>query len=143
MIIISRCPYRISLLGGGSDLDWFVKDNSYGLTLGYALSQYTYTVINKLQSSSKRGILNYSSREEYIDIKDTLRYFNYIYDNAPRTILDNYPIQMGEKNRTIGLVVNSNNNIDVSDFTDYLFATIRLVIFFDLFSLFNIKLIIL
>ena len=70
MIIISRCPYRISLLGGGSDLDWFVKDNSYGLTLGYALSQYTYTVINKLPSSSKRGILNYSSREEYTDIND-------------------------------------------------------------------------
>tara|TARA_B100000242_G_C43044806_1_gene487592 strand:- start:381 stop:1376 length:996 start_codon:yes stop_codon:yes gene_type:complete len=70
MIIISRCPYRISLLGGGSDLDWFVKDNSYGLSLGYALSKYTYTVINQLPASSKRGILNYSSREEYTDIND-------------------------------------------------------------------------
>ena len=27
MIIISRCPYRISF-GGGSDLDWFVKENN-------------------------------------------------------------------------------------------------------------------
>ena len=35
MIIISRCPYRISLLGGGSDLDWFVKDNIYGFFFGY------------------------------------------------------------------------------------------------------------
>ena len=70
MIIISRCPYRISLLGGGSDLDWFVKDNLYGLSLGYSLSKYTYTVINELPSTSKRGILNYSSREEYIDIND-------------------------------------------------------------------------
>ena len=70
MIIISRCPYRISLLGGGSDLDWFVKDNVYGLSLGYALSKYTYTVINELPSTSKRGILNYSSREEYSDNND-------------------------------------------------------------------------
>ena len=70
MIIISRSPYRISLLGGGSDLDWFVKDNIYGLSLGYALSKYTYTVINELPSTSKRGILNYSSREEYTENND-------------------------------------------------------------------------
>jgi len=70
MIIISRCPYRISLLGGGSDLDWFVKGNDYGFCLGYSLSKYTYVVINELPSSSKRGILNYSSREEYKDTND-------------------------------------------------------------------------
>ncbi len=70
MIIVSRCPYRISLLGGGSDLDWFVKENNYGISLGYSLSKYTYTVINKLPSSAKRGILNYSSREEYSHVDE-------------------------------------------------------------------------
>lgn len=30
--------------------------------------------------------------ESQINIMNTLRYFNYIYDNAPRSILDNYPI---------------------------------------------------
>jgi len=70
VIIIARCPYRISLLGGGSDLDWFVKGNDYGFCLGYSLSKYTYVVINELPSSSKRGILNYSSREEYTDNND-------------------------------------------------------------------------
>lgn len=30
--------------------------------------------------------------ESQINIMNTLRYFNYIYDNAPRLILDNYPI---------------------------------------------------
>ena len=29
MIFVGKAPYRISLLGGGSDLDWFVKDNNY------------------------------------------------------------------------------------------------------------------
>ncbi len=70
MIVISRCPYRISLLGGGSDLDWFVKENNYGLSLGYSLSKYTYIVINQLPESVKRGILNYSSREEYSNIDE-------------------------------------------------------------------------
>lgn len=70
MIIISRCPYRISLLGGGSDLDWFIRENNYGICVGYSLSKYTYTVINKLPSHSERGILNYSSREEYSNISD-------------------------------------------------------------------------
>ena len=65
MIVVSRCPCRISLLGGGSDLDWFVKENNYGISLGYSLSKYTYTVVNLLPETSKRGILNYSSREEY------------------------------------------------------------------------------
>ena len=75
MIIISRCPYRISLLGGGSDLDWFVKENNYGICLGYSLSKYTYTVINKLPSRAKRGILNYSSREEYSNVNEILKEF--------------------------------------------------------------------
>ncbi len=43
-------------------------------------------------------------------------------------ILDNYPIQEGEKNKTIGLVVASETDIKINDFGDYMFATIRLVV---------------
>ena len=84
MICISRCPYRISLLGGGSDLDWFVEKEGYGISLGYSLSKYSYTVVNKLPKNISRGILNYSSREEYFDadeiahplIRSALKYFS-------------------------------------------------------------------
>jgi len=84
VICISRCPYRISLLGGGSDLDWFVEKEGYGISLGYSLSKYTYTVVNKLPKNISRGILNYSSREEYFDadeiahplIRSALKYFS-------------------------------------------------------------------
>ena len=31
MIYVGKSPYRVSLLGGGSDLDWFVKENNYGI----------------------------------------------------------------------------------------------------------------
>lgn len=65
MIIIGKAPYRISLLGGGTDLDWFIEESQYGLSLGYSLNMYSYSVINQLPNTSKRGILNYSSRELY------------------------------------------------------------------------------
>ena len=35
MIIISRCPYRVSLLGGSSDLDWYVNEYGEGIALGF------------------------------------------------------------------------------------------------------------
>lgn len=65
MILIGKAPYRISLLGGGSDLDWFVNEEQYGLALGYSLNMHSYSVINRLPLKSKVGVLNYSSREIY------------------------------------------------------------------------------
>ncbi len=65
MIYIGKSPYRVSLLGGGSDLDWFVKQEKFGICLGYSLDKYSYSVLNVLPSISKKGILEYSTREEY------------------------------------------------------------------------------
>ena len=65
MIYIGKSPYRVSLLGGGSDLDWFVKNEKYGICLGYSLDHYSYSVLNVLPSTSQKGIIEYSTREEY------------------------------------------------------------------------------
>ena len=70
MISVGKAPYRISLLGGGSDLDWFVDKEEYGFSLGYALNKYSYSIIHKLSEDSKYGILNYSSRERYENNSD-------------------------------------------------------------------------
>ncbi len=89
MIYIGKSPYRVSLLGGGSDLDWFVNDKNFGVCLGYSLDKYSYSIINVLPSISKKGILEYSTREEYRDpseivhpiVREVLSYFcipNYI-----------------------------------------------------------------
>ena len=84
MIYIGKSPYRVSLLGGGSDLDWFVKENDFGVCLGYSLNKYSYSVLNILPSISKKGILEYSNREEYKNaeeivhpiVRETLLYFD-------------------------------------------------------------------
>ena len=68
MIIVSKCPYRISLLGGSSDLDWFVKRYGRGMSIGFSISAYS-TLFLKSRNLGSRGILNYSSREEYSDVE--------------------------------------------------------------------------
>lgn len=83
MIYIGKCPYRISFLGGGSDLDWFVQKENYGLSLGFALNIHTRTIIDIRSDDANYGVLNYSSREQYqsVDliahplIRETLKYF--------------------------------------------------------------------
>jgi len=70
MIFIGKSPYRVSLLGGGSDLDWFVKEKGFGICLGFSLNQYSYSVINVLPENSKSGMLEYSTREIYSNIND-------------------------------------------------------------------------
>ncbi len=70
MIYIGKSPYRVSLLGGSSDLNWFVSEKKFGVCLGYSLNQYSYSVLNILPSYSKRGILEYSTREEYKNINE-------------------------------------------------------------------------
>ena len=68
MIIISRCPYRISLLGGGSDLNWFLDKYEYGLSIGLSIPIYSRVVLSYRNENVSNGILNYSSREEYSDV---------------------------------------------------------------------------
>ena len=70
MISIGRAPYRISLLGGGSDLDWFIEKEIEGFAIGYSLNRYNYSIINFLDDYASSGILNYSSREVYENIED-------------------------------------------------------------------------
>ena len=64
MIYISRYPYRVSLLGGGSDLCWWNKEVSYGLSLGFSINKYTHIALSP-KVNGPLGILNYSSREIY------------------------------------------------------------------------------
>ena len=69
MIYFSQCPCRISLLGGGTDLDWFVNAEGYGYSLGFAINSYSNIVGMLKPNISQIGVLNYSSREEYRDIR--------------------------------------------------------------------------
>ena len=70
MIFVGKAPYRVSLLGGGSDLDWFVKEKGFGICFGFALKEYSYSVLNILPKNARNGMIDYSTREIYDDIND-------------------------------------------------------------------------
>ena len=70
MIFIGKSPYRVSLLGGGSDLEWFVKEKGFGICFGFSLNQYSYSIVNVLPENAKTGMLEYSTREIYSNIND-------------------------------------------------------------------------
>ena len=69
MIVIARCPCRISLLGGSTDLDWFLKEKGRGYCLGFSVPIFSRVAIGFRVGNHKRGILNYSSREEYTNVE--------------------------------------------------------------------------
>ena len=69
MIIVTRCPYRLSLFGGGSDIDWFLKEEGYGYAIGASLKLFSRVVLDS-SPNKKFGILNYISRELYRDISE-------------------------------------------------------------------------
>ena len=67
MLVVSKCPYRISLLGGSSDIDWYLKEKQYGNSIGFSINKFSAVTIQK-KEIGERGVLNYSSREEYSEI---------------------------------------------------------------------------
>ena len=69
MIIVTRCPYRLSLFGGGSDIDWFLKEEGYGYAIGASLKLFSRVVLDS-SPNKKFGILNYISRELYKDLSE-------------------------------------------------------------------------
>lgn len=70
-MITVRCPVRISLIGGSSDLDAYLEKHGCGSVISFTPSLYTYVsvyrdVIGKNNLESKY-IVNYSRREEVDD----------------------------------------------------------------------------
>lgn len=62
-MIISKCPLRVSLVGGSTDLQEFIDVYGKGSVISFPINLYTYITINPNISSNKYKI-NYSSTEE-------------------------------------------------------------------------------
>lgn len=61
-MIITRTPFRVSLLGGGSDLRKFYCKNGYGAVISSAIKQYMYVVIHPYFQNKIR--IKYSRTED-------------------------------------------------------------------------------
>jgi len=67
-MITVKCPVRISLIGGSSDLDSYIKKYNKGSVISFTPDLYTYVSVYKdkigKNNLEKKYIVNYSKREE-------------------------------------------------------------------------------
>lgn len=86
-MIVARCPLRISLCGGGSDLDSYLQKYNYGSVISFPSNLYCYITLFQDKygyNKQKKFIINYTKREEVDKIEDikndvareALSYFN-------------------------------------------------------------------
>ena len=68
MMIIAKCPLRISLVGGSTDLQAFVDKYERGSVISFPSTLYTY--INVHDNHTGHYIINYSKKEEATHAKD-------------------------------------------------------------------------
>ena len=72
---ITRCPFRIGLAGGSTDLESFIQSHGYGSVINFPINLYTYTITHKDvlgRNADGNYVVNYSKREEckIVDIKN-------------------------------------------------------------------------
>ena len=88
-MIISKCPLRVSLIGGSTDLQEFIDKFGKGTVISFPINLYTYITLNKnIHSDSYR--INYSLTEETLnpnDIKNDIAREVINYFNLPPVIM--------------------------------------------------------
>ncbi len=62
-MIISKCPLRISLVGGSTDLESYLDTYQDGSIIGFPCDLYTYITLNKRNDEYYK--INYS-KDEYV-----------------------------------------------------------------------------
>ena len=81
-MIISKCPLRVSLVGGSTDLQSFIDEYGYGQVISFPISLYTYISLSKRYD--KKYVINYTKRENVSNpgkikndiARELIKYFN-------------------------------------------------------------------
>jgi D-glycero-alpha-D-manno-heptose-7-phosphate kinase len=72
-MITVKCPVRVSLIGGSSDLDSYLDEHKKGSVISFTPNLYTYISVYKdvlgKNCLENKYIINYSKREEITDPK--------------------------------------------------------------------------
>jgi len=80
-VIVAKCPTRISLVGGSSDLDSFLKKNERGAVISFPCNLNTYISIH--ENHRNNFIVDYSIHEKVKKIED-------IKNDVARVVLDRF-----------------------------------------------------
>jgi len=73
-MIISKCPLRVSLAGGSTDLQEFIDHNGHGSVISFPCDLYSYITLfsdkNGYNSVDNKYIIKYSKKEEVTSIPE-------------------------------------------------------------------------
>ena len=73
-MIVSRCPVRISLAGGSTDLDSFLQEYGKGSVITFTANLHTYIALRAdkfgLNGQDNKFVLNYMDREVVDKVSD-------------------------------------------------------------------------
>ena len=73
-MVIAKCPLRISLAGGSTDLQNFIEQHSKGSVINFPINLYTYVTISHdvfgYSSEKHKYIINYTKREEVAAVNE-------------------------------------------------------------------------
>jgi len=93
-MIVAKCPLRVSLAGGGTDLEKYIEHHDFGHVVNFSCNLYTYVSIH--ENNRDEYIVNYSLPEKvkrWQDIKNNLaREAFRRFDRGPITITFNSDI---------------------------------------------------
>ena len=67
-MIVAKCPLRIGLVGGSSDLQSYIDTHGIGAVVNFSVNLYTYVTLSRdvrgFNTHQNRFIVGYSKREE-------------------------------------------------------------------------------
>ena len=125
-MIIAKCPLRVSLVGGSTDLQAFIDKYEHGSVINFPSNLYTYITIH--ENHTDKYIINYSRKEVVdtaIEIRNDIAREALVYFNVnPITVTFNTDILSegsglaSSSSYTIAMVkaVSMYKNINLSDF---------------------------
>lgn len=85
-MILCRSPLRISFFGGGTDFEYFIKNQHYGQVFSCTINKYVYLLLKKTKNQNFK--LSYSKTENATN-------YNEIKHNYFREALNLYKINYG------------------------------------------------
>ncbi len=91
-MIIARAPYRISFVGGGTDLKSFYQ-SSYGLTISTAINKYIYIIIKKPNGIIEKKYKINMGKVQHTDYVNNIKHP--IVRETLKYLKIDYPIEIG------------------------------------------------
>ena len=88
-MIVAKCPLRVSLVGGSTDLKEFIEENGKGSVISFPCTLYTYISLfedkNGFNKTKGKYIVNYTNREQESKLES-------IQNDIAREALDHFKV---------------------------------------------------